>query len=694
MRTIVVRLKKVGCMLALAIPVGAFQTGDPAQSLDLPQVLQTIQLPANWALVSGRNGTGELIHSKGLATGQSVSPDRVGSADAQLSIYVQNLAGHAAAVEQLPKAASEAEGKVSIKALGGWPSVSWSSHGPLRHPGEAGGGTPGQATMLKTVVALGADLVHFSTVVSPGAPKSLESDAQAIITGFIAKTGATLGPPDAKGAQDELNQVRRLLARRKQASSFALHAPSVVALAERTTLPAAIPGAPHAVLVTDGPGELEVAVSNDGKRVLVASNDHVSFSRNSGQSFQESRIDGWVVQPNGDPSTAVGASGRFFYSWMDGERQIRIAVSQDDLATFQSAGVAASCSATGCITDQPHIAADRSHLSSSGGDRLYVVWRDFKSDNVSPVSRITCSTDSGRTWLAQPVQIYDSSGDFPRLSVGGDGSVFVIFSAGQAIKLNKYGTCDGGLQLRTGFPTTVASFQTPVCPVPGLDRCNDGNLLSSATVAVDESNSSHIYAAWATSTAARKNEDIVAADSIDGGLTFRSFVTVNTAMRARRFMPWLIADGAVAYVNWYDRRFSTGRAGNDATRYFGALLKTASNGLVASAEADISKVNDRQCGDLWPRAPRSELDSRTCSAQPQSAGFCYGTRKRCDYKAPQCGGRECVVGEGEPKFGDYSGFAVKNGKRYSVWSSSTPPPGVAGQGQPGLKIYILVESMN
>jgi hypothetical protein len=301
--------------------------------------------------------------------------------------------------------------------------------------------------------------------------------------------------------------------------------------------------------------------------------------------------------------------------------------------------------------------------------------------------------DSGRTWLPQPIQIYDSSGDFPRLTVGGDWAVFVVFSAGQAIKLNKYGACDRGLQLQPGFPTTVASFQSPVCPVPGLDRCNDGNLLSSATVAVDETDPNHVYAAWATSTSARKNEDIMAADSTDGGLTFRSPVSVNTAVRARRLMPWLVADGTAAYVNWYDRRFATGPAGNDATHYFGATLTTLQVGLVASAETDISKVNDPQCGNLWPRAPRSELDSRTCSAQPQYAGFCYGTQKRCDYKAPQCGGRECVIDDGEPKFGDYSGFAAKGGKRYSVWSSSTPPPGLPGPSQPQLRIYILVESV-
>jgi hypothetical protein len=160
-----------------------------------------------------------------------------------------------------------------------------------------------------------------------------------------------------------LNQIRHVVAGRKQANNVAIRTSSVAALAAHATIPAATPPAPQAAWVRDGPGELEVAVSDDGTRVLVASNDGVSFSRDSGATFQDAQIDGCKVKCNGDPSTAVGASGGFYYSWMDGEHQVKVAASKDDLATFQSAGIAASCTPTDCITDQPHIAADRSHRS-------------------------------------------------------------------------------------------------------------------------------------------------------------------------------------------------------------------------------------------------------------------------------------------------------------------------------------------
>lgn len=68
-----------------------------------------------------------------------------------------------------------------------------------------------------------------------------------------------------------------------------------------------------------------------------------------------------------------------------------------------------------------------------------------------------------------------------------------------------------------GFPVTVASAVPAVtCPVPGLDRCNNGNDLRSATVAVDDTNASHIYVTYAENTGAG-NENVLVQDSIDGG---------------------------------------------------------------------------------------------------------------------------------------------------------------------------------
>ena len=117
--------------------------------------------------------------------------------------------------------------------------------------------------------------------------------------------------------------------------------------------------------------------------------------------------------------------------------------------------------------------------------------------------------------------VYDQASDiFPRISVGSDGAVFVIFATAQTILLSKYSSCDAGLQIADGFPVTVTSFTSVTCPVPGLDRCNDGNILSSPTVSEDDGEPKHIYVAWATTTVTGKNEDIMVADSVDGGRSF------------------------------------------------------------------------------------------------------------------------------------------------------------------------------
>ena len=148
-------------------------------------------------------------------------------------------------------------------------------------------------------------------------------------------------------------------------------------------------------------------------------------------------------------------------------------------------------------------------------------------------------------------------------------------------------TCALPISELAGFPVTVASFTSVTCPVSGLDRCNDGNTLASPMVAVDDLDPSHVYVAFASSTGAG-GENVIALDSTDGGLTFPRSVTVNnTAVTARRFMPWVCTSGGVAYVSWYDRRNATSTA-NDLTAYFGGSAAVQGGSLVPGLETNIS----------------------------------------------------------------------------------------------------------
>ena len=137
---------------------------------------------------------------------------------------------------------------------------------------------------------------------------------------------------------------------------------------------------------------------------------------------------------------------------------------------------------------------------------------------------------------------------------------FLPFLPGQVI-LDKFSNCDSGLAEQSGFPVTVIfseayGMNCQNGAVAGLDRCNDGNTLASPTVAVDDTDPTHVYMAWAEMNASLTGQDVMVSDSTNGGLEpWTTPVAANGSATATRFMPWLGAWGGVAYVGWYDRRF-------------------------------------------------------------------------------------------------------------------------------------------
>src|SRR5262249_32362416 len=196
---------------------------------------------------------------------------------------------------------------------------------------------------------------------------------------------------------------------------------------------------------------------------------------------------------------------------------------------------------------------------------------------------------------------------------------------GGNINLEKYSSCANGLTLQAGFPRTIAAVTDVTCPVPGLDRCNDGNLLSSHTVAGDDRNANHVYAADATNTVNSSNEKVIRQDATDGGVNWPAArsVTLNSPVVGRRFLPWVGTVGGAAHVSWYDRRAGVGGASNDLTDFFrGSASLDGGGNLVAGPEIKITQAADPQCASGWPCAPRATGDSEQCSVQPQKAGVC------------------------------------------------------------------------
>jgi hypothetical protein len=474
--------------------------------------------------------------------------------------------------------------------------------------------------------------------------------------------------------------------------------------------------------------EIEIAISPNGRDIVVGNNSRdFATSNDGGKTFT---ITGTVPVPggffaaNGDPSLAWGQSGTFYYAYIGfpdtdasmarDECSTAVNVSTNNGGNFNTfLGNAVYCNdpplvGRRCFPDQEHIAADRLN-AAPGGDQVYSVWRDFGGGCANPAGStpsIICSQNGGQTWTLPAVILGAAGGDFPRVTVGQDGFVYVVWQAGGNVALQKYSSCANGLVAQFGVPVTVGAMNDVGCPVPGVDRCNGRNVLASPMVVVDDTNPNHVYVGFATNTAAG-NENILVRDSLNGGASFPAarVAQLNMTIPAPRFMPWICATGGDAFVTWYDRRAATPcpvppcLTNNDTTEFFGgsAFLDAGGN-LTAGPEFRIADVTDAQCcasgadatcSSAWPTGVNATTDSESCWAQPQLGGRCgtvtpccanTDSAQPCDFSTgPACPapGETCRVGRGGPKYGDYNGNACAAGRLIAAWASSTSPPGIA-----------------
>jgi hypothetical protein len=670
-------------LLVSLLSVSLAQPAQPAQ-VELRKVGMTITMPQGWRL-GNQTPDSVALHvppkrerqSPGKIDQTDVKPDFVVAAEAGMLITTERRRDHSEALRRLAEIASEYPEPATTRVINGWPAIERRYRSVMPQPGvqQSRGNT--ETLFLTTAIAAGVDVIRFETMFAPDADTKLFEDALSIARNYRG--------PQGRGdvSQRELPEIQRMI---KPPRTAPAPRPGRTGGDGRRPGPRK-GGSGVAVNVQSGRGELEVA-SNDGQNVVVAANSGFSFSSNFGATYT---FGGGTpcnqTTCDGDPSLAVGNSGNFYYAWIGGPSSSQlgdgVSRSTNNGQTFTFRGMAATCPGTTTCTvaDQEHIAADRVNPGASG-DRIYNVWRDFAP---SFSIRISCSSDSGATWTAGTAI---GAGDLPRVSVGGDGFVYVAWANGGNMMLHKFSNCDAGLTPQVGWPVTVSAFTNVACPVPGLDRCNGRNILSSPKVAVDDLDPQHIYYAFATNTAAG-NEDVMVFDSVNGGATFPRSVRVNSAVAGRRFMPWVSSYGGIAVVSWYDRRNAT--TTNDQTRFFigGAAVKGPN--LVALTETDLSGNDDNQCS-TWPCATNATTDSEGCTVQPQLGGRCLnamntGSGTPCDFSSTACPtGETCKIGRGCPKYGDYNGNAVGLGRHYSAWSSALPPVAIGGAAG-SIKVY-------
>lgn len=507
-------------------------------------------------------------------------------------------------------------------------------------------------------------------------------------------------------------------------------------------------------------GEIETAVSADGTNVVVAVNnilgnppfggDTVFHSANLGN-FQPSRL-APELRNRRDPTVVRSGSGAFYYAALSGGNANHGAVLGQSVDGGQSFSfvndIAARCiadnpGATTCNSDQPHMAADPRPNSGSASDQLYMVWRDTDQNGAGAAAgpelqMIQCSPDGGATWSVPQVV---GVGILSRVAAGSDGRVYVVWTDGRngndrQIFIQRFSACRDGFVRAFGSAgglapprSKVVSFDNVVCPVPGLDRCNDGNILSSPTVSVDARDPDRVFVTYAHRVG-DDNEEIRTIVSLDGGATFPvGPIRISSAVPSRKFMPWSCGGDGRIFVGWYDRRAASAHA-NDRTQYFARALALNPAGPTAalqprlSTEVDLtSGTPDPQCASGFPHAPRNSADSEQCPAPVPAAGVCApigvacdttpgtagcacsrpgqcgagltcsagrcidnrrlvgGSAPRCVFSQPSCQASEtCQIGRGAPKYGDYNGLACTGASTFMAWASGTPPAGAVGAG--------------
>jgi hypothetical protein len=617
---------------------------------------------------------------------------------ARIMITTEVRRSHAEALRRLREIAGEEPVPSTFLVIGGWPGLQRRQLAPRPRPGESEAALGASGDMLvrfTTVVAADRRLVRLEASLPPTRESELAPE--------IERIGRSLSfrRPGPRTRSEREAEELRASAQRPEPQSHA----TPPAAAVEGARPASAGGGPGAgQRIVGSASELEVAVTNDGKNVVVATNGGFAYSNNGGKTFifgGTPSFPGTYAAVDGDPSLAVGRSGTIYYGEIGfptgstNATAISVSTNNGQSFSFRSNAVVCPNASTppappvpnACFADQEHIGADRVNPGPGNQDQVYSTWRNFDVTDQDPA--IVCSQDGGNTWTA-PLNV--GSGFVPRITVGQDGFVYVIYRSGGNIMLNKYGQCRNGLGVQPGFPVTVTAVSDVVCPVAGLDRCNDGNILSSHTVAVDDANAAHVYVAYATNTGAG-NENVVVRDSTDGGLTFPRSVVVNGGASGRRFMPWVCAVGGTAHVTWYDRRFAVPGSTDDVTDFFRGSAFVSGASLVAGAEVRLTDAGDPECAPGFPCGSRAAGDSDACPAayQPQLVGQCKinpppnpdtSSNTPCDFDQTTCpAGEVCTpVGGGCPKYGDYNGDACGAGRIYSAWASATPPTGVTPSG--------------
>jgi hypothetical protein len=479
-----------------------------------------------------------------------------------------------------------------------------------------------------------------------------------------------------------------------------------------------------AVLAVPGAGELEITASPSGRNVVIGTNSGYANSTDFGATFTlgAGATPFGVIVTRGDPSTAYGVTGSFYLSYLGNPSgggagansfngcTVPVAASSDGGVTWNFRGDARQCSnnvsaASNCFADQEHIAADarnvgRRRAIGRRGDQVYAIWREFSSTSapgspttcngirtqntgVTLVSRAACSRDGGRSWTRAPAPVATTpTFDYAKITVGRDGRVYVVSALDKSdgwteLWVDQFSSCNDGFNRQSAFPHVVGWYQTPGCPIVGLDRCSN---MGSPTIAVSPDFGDLVWIG--ASFPSNANDDrVVVALSSDGGGNFFGWKEISDSVPGRKFMPWICVTGKHLFASWYDRRPSNGNpTDNSLTDFYLGRMDFELGGPKVSANINMSVNADSHCSSGWPSGTRNAPSATSCTIQPQAYGVCTSAATpptfagNCQPGAAPGAPGACVANftcvasnNGLPKYGDYSGLGCAGGYAFAAW---------------------------
>src|SRR5262245_10769033 len=233
------------------------------------------------------------------------------ASEASMAISIERRRTHAEALQRLAQIASEYVERPTLRIIAGWPVIERRYRAVMPQLGKfLTRGTNIETWFGTTAVAVDDKVVLFETMLAPDADPKLLDEAFAIARSLIAPEGPA---KDSRRKLDEIQKMIKPPGAKQQPTRVPREGrkPGSKEVKEPGIAVVKAPGI--AVQARSGLGELEIAATNDGQYVVVATNSGHAYSSDFGASYTPLAGPA-CTQPacNGDPTFAVGYSGAIY----------------------------------------------------------------------------------------------------------------------------------------------------------------------------------------------------------------------------------------------------------------------------------------------------------------------------------------------------------------------------------------------